>query len=505
MRWMILLVMVGGCAREIPSAAPTGVGRVPEVVARYVKQLEGSDASARVWSALDEARRRGWCDEPAARARQESAKPQAAEADRIVETLPKDARPGQTGAVENARDLQVLARALAAEPRHPHAANRLRAAKTYAANVFSIAGDRTSNALIGEDITRKIVRTANVNNDFTMENGRRFDPAAIAWCAQQLGEAWITLKLGDREHGTNYAQEFEPYALHHVEDSWKNVMRMMFLPNGELALGGDAGAYLAFIATALNDPVAAALEARCETRSVEASASALLHHALRPTNRSVDPALADGVSAARVFRDVDTWVRRNASYFASASWGKRVGGVFRDRAGVTAPLADGILPAGMDGIESGRDVGDAVVLELRLKSGGRAAVISLPNSVLWLSPEPMRALGIRGGLREPENVGGTWVNVGDRFGCIASSAGFRYNGGAVGRLTPPPAARAWLMIPESSAGETRAIAEEFFSQYQDGVMRLTIRDGPHGKHYSIAAPLGADVVAGVGVTVEPLD
>src|SRR5206468_12516516 len=107
-----------------------------------------------------------------------------AEADRIANKPPKNYKPGDTGAEENAWDLQAVTLAIALQGDHPHAERWWHAAKAYAINVYSVGKDR-----VGE--MRDLVSTENLFDDFTCENHGFFHPDYLQFSGEELAEAWV--------------------------------------------------------------------------------------------------------------------------------------------------------------------------------------------------------------------------------------------------------------------------------------------------------------------------
>jgi hypothetical protein len=311
--------------------------------------------------------------------------------------------------------------------------------------------------------------------------------------------------------------------------------------------------YLALIATTQDDPLAARLEREhplhalrhrdlsmssgrmlgdsnlewwWEPLVVQRASTAILQHELRGGAGAARSRTSAAPQVTRVLPDASIFVRRTDRYFVSASWGKRKTGTFtpfyRDymkRPYMTVPLDAAILPAETEELESATDAGDAAVVSLRLASGARAALICLPNSVLWLSGSPLRPIGIQSDRLAgahaiasaasattvapltklpPFDIEGNWLNIDDRFGLVAGTDRFRYTpaGGfnrksvAVDQLEPHDAF-AWQMIADASSGQTRLLAGEFSAHLDHGVATITLRDGPAGKKYRIVAPLTA--------------
>src|SRR5207302_242404 len=107
----------------------------------------------------------------------------------------------------------------------------------------------------------------------------------------------------------------------------------------------------------------------------------------------------------------------------------------------------GILPADVDTFESAQNAAGAVILQLKLTTGARCALVCFDHSVLWLSPMPLRGLAIENDRlsgapsltwsegqqvvpqltkREPLRASGNWLNINQRLGMIAGTAAFRY-------------------------------------------------------------------------------
>ncbi len=107
----------------------------------------------------------------------------------------------------------------------------------------------------------------------------------------------------------------------------------------------------------------------------------------------------DTQTTHRLFPNTNVWFYRNPAYFVSASWGDRHMGVFyplnTDNPYLTIPI-DGILPASAESFESEQvsSENEPPSVTIKLKDNRRCVLICLLHSVLWLSPEPLRALSI---------------------------------------------------------------------------------------------------------------
>lgn len=362
------------------------------------------------------------------------------EADRIAAAPPRNYSPGNTGAEENGWDTHALACALALNPDHPNANTWWNALKRYSVNTYSKKTDMIGDRAIGEDRLRDLVTTANIFEDHTLENHNFLHPDYIQVSGQELGEAWMILALGDALFGGDRAARFKPYALHNVEPVWRNVMRSLLLPTGDLLFpnGNDwtlftsmHPAYYAWIAAGVGDPVALAAETRFirsaqrrrdasttpgrifedfnmewwwEPLFVKRQTSALLVHALAPSAPPDATAfdVLDRGEWTTLFPDGHVWIHRNANYAASVSWGRiHIGTLTPFGPGhlanpyMTLPTTDSILPDDVRDLREIGESGGAHVAVLGRADGGKCAVVCLPNSVVWLSPVPFRPLGIQ--------------------------------------------------------------------------------------------------------------
>ena len=502
----------------------------------------------------------------------------ATEADRVAARPPPDYVPGDTKAEENGWDLHALAIALALDPKSPRADDWWRSAKLYAVNTYSVKADQGSVAKIGADVTKDIVTTANLFDDFTLENHGFFHPDYVQVSGQELGEAWLMLQLGDRLHRTNLGEQFKPYALHHAADVWDKVARPLVLPDGEFTFPagtdwtvncGITPSYLAYVATGLDSGAALKLAAEevksaqrrraasppgrilgdsnlewwWESLLVKRSSTALLQYAVRgaPELRSAD-VFPQWLSGTWLWPDSKVWVHRaSAGYFASVSWGSRKLATFTPLAYrdydehpySTLPIEGGILPAGVESVGGERTVGEARVLIVNLsRNRGRCLAVCLPHSVLWLSPVPLRAIGIENdsltkarylaapGMlqtvaavtpRDPIELPGAWVNVDNAFTFVSTPDGFVYTpagkfnrkSAAIDFLAPHGRWGAWQMLSCSQTDSVR-VAKAFDAQFDGKIARVTLLDGVDGKQYRVAARLTGEVASrGELITISP--
>lgn len=495
----------------------------------------------------------------------------APEADRIAAKPPKDYHPGDTGAEENGWDTHVVAAAIALNKNHPNMDNWWLALRKYAVNTYSLESDKTSDNLVGTDRIRDLVTTANIFEDFTTENHNFCHPGYLKVSGQELGEAWMILALGDRLFKTDWANKFEPYALHNVKPVWEKMLKYLLLPSGDFIFPngqdwtfhtGNSSAYLAWIACALQDPLAMLAEKRLvhapQNRSkvaepnrifddarlewwweplyVKRATSALLIHFLHPSPEITTEAVKelDGGTWSRLFPKVKVWLYRSPDYFVTASWGRihislmiPLGANFEEHPYLILPTFESVLPdTTCTALEQGETNGVKIFI-LGLSDGRRCAVLCFPHSVLYLSPVPLRCIGIEndrltgeghtiassGGkifvpALKPMNeftISGSWVNIDDRFGQVIYPAGFRYTpagkfnrrSAAVDRLTPTGEWGAWHMIPDATTRETGEIAKIFRVKFEDGKMEVTLKDGSRGMRYRIMADLGKPIIPGI--------
>lgn len=361
------------------------------------------------------------------------------EAGRKISVEPRDASPGNTAAEENGWDTHAPAIAVALFPEHPNVPRWLRAAQVLAANTHSVAADHESDARLGDDRVGDVVTTTNLADDFTLDNHGFFHPSYLKVSGQELGEAWAMLAWGDRRHGTSFAPRFRPYALHHVGDAWRSVLRPLLLPEGEFAYpsGQDWAvhistiqSYFAFVATALGDRTAALAERRgfmASRRRMAASSdgrifgatnfewwwdpifvkratTAMLHFILapQPTPEPAPESTLRGTTESFFFPAAGIVVHRTPLYFASVSTRGRPTGLMiplgerhLEHPYLTTPRVGSILPPGT--IESftqhDHALGRAVVMQYA--GGSRAAMVGLESVVLWVTAGELSPIAIQ--------------------------------------------------------------------------------------------------------------
>ncbi len=361
------------------------------------------------------------------------------EANQKIGVPPPDATPGNTRAEENGWDTHAPAIALALFPEHENAEKWLRTAQLLAANTYSIAADRTSDARLGTDRMGDVVTTTNVQNDFTVDNHGFFHPSYQKVSGQELGEALLILRLGDRRHGTTLAPRLRPYAMHHVADTWE-VLRDLLLPEGEFAFpsGRDWAvhistdqSYFAFIATALGDPVAALAERRgllgakmrmaasaggrihgatnfewwWEPIFLKRCSTAMLHFAVRRgTADRTEPQSADPADSAYTLflPDARVMTHRTPRYFASVSLRKRPNGLMiplgknhLEHPFLVTPRSGSILPSGTVTGLTRHDHSRGIAVMMDYVEGHRAAMVALENVVLWASSGSLGPIAIQ--------------------------------------------------------------------------------------------------------------
>ena len=360
------------------------------------------------------------------------------EANAKVGILPRDAAPGNTAAEENGWDTHAPAIALALFPDDPHAAEWLRSAQRLAVNTYSISADQTAETHVGKDRLRDIVSTANLAGDFTLSNHGFFHPSYLKVSGQELGEAWAMLAWGDRRHHTNLAEQFRPYAMHHVADVWNTVLLPLLLPEGEFAFpsGQDwalhmptTQSYFAFIATSLQDPLAGLAERRgldvaelhrraspnarifglgdfewwWEPILLKRYVTAMLHFVLTTDSPPpANPSVLNARDEYHCFPDAGIFVRRTPRYFASLAIRPTptaliipLGAQHLQHPYVITPRTGSILPAGtiVDYVEHQHSAATTVVMSY--SNGTQVAMVATRSAVLWLSNGSLNPLAIQ--------------------------------------------------------------------------------------------------------------
>ena len=361
------------------------------------------------------------------------------EANQKIDVPPPDATPGNTRAEENGWDTHASAVALALFPKHENTSKWLRTAQLLAANTYSIAADHTSDARLGTDRMGDVVTTTNVQNDFTLDNHGFFHPSYQKVSGQELGEALLILRLGDRRHGTALAPRLQPYAMHHVADTW-GVLRALLLPEGEFAFpsGRDWAlhistdqSYFAFIATELGDPAAVLAErrglagARIRMRASETGrihgatnfewwwepiflkrcSTAMLHFAVNGPGPAGDSGSQWDFAASTdtlFLPDAQIVVHRTPRYFASVSLRNRPNGLIiplgknhLKHPFLVTPRSGSILPPGTVTDFSRHDHSRGTAVMMDYSDGRRAAMVALENVVLWAATDTLAPLAIQ--------------------------------------------------------------------------------------------------------------
>ncbi len=464
------------------------------------------------------------------------------EADRIVAKPPKDYKPGDTGAEENAWDEYAPAVALAIDPASPHAGDWMKALKSYAMNVYSIHADKG----------QEFVSTANLFDDFTLENHGFFHADYVQVSGQDLGTSLVVLQMGDKLNGTHLADEFKPCAMHHLADVWQHVMRPLLLDDGQFAFPNSTDwtihtsmepGYLACIATLLNDPIALAAEAKhannalrhreasptgrifgdtnmewwWEPLLVQRFASAMLQHEYRDGD-SPAPNEPVPISDATLLPVAKVFLFRNPAYFASLAWGERHMGTFYPNSPtdtITLPT-ESILPSDVDALVEHKSIDNAHVATLHEKNGKFVYCVFLPNSVLWLSASPLRPLAIEndkfssgkrhvfGASNDKDqpmlgngkfDIAGNWANIDDRLGLIVSGQNLQYTSpktfnrksAAFDTIAPAANSVAWQMIAKATHEQMHKLAADFSAKIDGSKATIHLRDGVEGKTYTIEA------------------
>ncbi len=451
----------------------------------------------------------------------------AAEADWVASRPPKSGTAGDTGAEENAWDTHAPAVALALTPEATSATLWWNTLQVYAANVYSRPAD-LARAKAGDlpPGPARDVTTANILDDFSLNNHGFFHPDYVQISAQHLGEAWVILAMGDKLHGTHMAPAFAPYARFNVEQVWTRILKPLLMPWGEFAFpaGNDwtfhcstNQGYFAYIATAFGDADAAEAERRGLRHVMSrreagppgrllgdsnlewwwealvakrCSAALLMHqHIPAPSPNVVEGESADNQTTTVLLDHARVWFHRTPSYFASVSWGNPQQGFFAPlgegveaQPYMTLPTKFGIVPRGTTYTLESVTTAPAGVSAAILRDDGKvaAAVVGLPNSVVWLSLNgfghvsiendsltlPGRVVETAGGIKvfqsltkaNKEILPGPWLSVDDFFAMASDGDEYSYTPAsqwnmksvAADKLQLTRGARAWQMATGSS-------------------------------------------------------
>ncbi|MDH7570597.1 MAG: hypothetical protein QHJ73_13530, partial [Armatimonadota bacterium] len=150
----------------------------------------------------------------------------AFEADRQGRRTPPGSAWGDTKSEENAWDTESLAWALALLPTHPNAPLWGQKLREFAANTLSVPADARNLALLEDKPVSHWVKSANVHDDFTIENHGAYHFCYMACPLHSL--AWSYYAL------TTSRRAVPPHLWHHYRDVW-NVLARTFLPDGRFA------------------------------------------------------------------------------------------------------------------------------------------------------------------------------------------------------------------------------------------------------------------------------
>jgi hypothetical protein len=158
-----------------------------------------------------------------------------------------------TKAEENAWNSHIVALAAASMTTNTNAALWLASAKRYLVNTHTVANTNG-------DSLASWVTTVTHYPDFALENHAFYHPGYKACSGEMVGDSWLMARLANPK----VAEELEPFAVHNVLPAWTNFTYLL-LDSGEMAFPSgedwdlndyEQNAYLAWMATHFNDPVA---------------------------------------------------------------------------------------------------------------------------------------------------------------------------------------------------------------------------------------------------------
>ncbi len=154
------------------------------------------------------------------------------EADRFIEQLPKNARPGDTGAEENAWNAHVTSLCCNMMPSHPHGRAWDESAKRYMYNSLSVAADK-QDTRPGDDGRRVCdwVTTVNAQPDFTVENHGLVHIGYLKTTMAELVENAAQYLIG--------GQQPPAACFHHLSESWTLLLRCMSGDGAPIYFGGN--------------------------------------------------------------------------------------------------------------------------------------------------------------------------------------------------------------------------------------------------------------------------
>ncbi|HEY3413522.1 MAG TPA: hypothetical protein VGM51_10785 [Armatimonadota bacterium] len=122
----------------------------------------------------------------------------AAEADRFNDLAPPNMATGDTKAEENAWDLTAASSALLLMPEHPHSAMWRETVSRWGFNTLSCSADKYDRTIVDGKRVCDWVTTAQVFDDFTLENHGIFHPVYAMVGPATNAQAAVAFRLADR-------------------------------------------------------------------------------------------------------------------------------------------------------------------------------------------------------------------------------------------------------------------------------------------------------------------
>lgn len=193
-----------------------------------------------------------------------------AEGDRAIRTKPRNYAPGNTGAEENAWDTNGPSLAYCMFPNHKNAEKWREASIKFAMNSLARELDKDDKTVIDGKPASKWISTANLFNDYSLENHNILHPTYIMSPFISFGDSVVAYAY----HGKKIPDAFK-YNAQKVSD---NVLKKLVYPTGEwiypngcdwtLNLPGKVEAF-ALMSVLLGDKEALMLESRAAIMAVE--------------------------------------------------------------------------------------------------------------------------------------------------------------------------------------------------------------------------------------------
>ena len=168
---------------------------------------------------------------------------------------------GDTTAEENGWDANVLSLAAAWMTNNANASNWLSAAKSYLANIYTVAEPDLITPNTTGDPLASWVSTVTIFPSYALENHGFYHPTYEMVAGMSSGDSLLMALLAN----TNIAAQLQPYAEHNVMAVWTNNLNNLLMDSGDFAYPAgvdwsvhdfEQNSFITWMAAHFNDPLA---------------------------------------------------------------------------------------------------------------------------------------------------------------------------------------------------------------------------------------------------------